>query len=596
MGRGAGWRPSPAAIVSVIGGAAVCAAVLAGARTDQDAPPRAAQIPAQARPACQLEVGQTAAFRLRSTVAAEEAEDRFEATLSWVVESADQDAARVRAAFSDVRLSQDLAQPGERAASPEGAAFFFTVGRDCSLRAIGYPAAWDARTRLLVQTQMDNHAFALPPSPAPRWRTSGSDGLGPYTALFRVTARAPLTITRRKIAHAPRGMTAGLGIDLRVDRAVAVARFDRAQPQWWRLVHGQEAVTIEAEGSPAITLRQRFTLERDDARFASVPAGDGARADLQSPYTMALADAQAPSRFADSEQAWAAFRAAVAEGQEHDAAHALAAWLRAHPEDVAAVVAWLTTGAEPDTHAAIFLALELSDAPEARNALMGLIDDADLSGLDQARAALALASHGDPSQQVLDRLLQRADGGDMAARVSLLGAGALAGRSDDPALREGLVTRLTARLDAAEGEGDAHLALDAMGNSGDVTFLEALDGALSAESPRTRRHAAAALGRLPGVEAAPLLVERLRIEEAPRVAADLVQALAATGQRSPEALAVLQARLADAGVEERAAIISWLGEGGDPAAHEVLVAQFHREPSARLKQRIGRFLPATALR
>ena len=59
------------------------------------------------------------------------------------------------------------------------------------------------------------------------------------------------------------------------------------------------------------------------------------------------------------------------------------------------------------------------------------------------------------------------------------------------------------------------------------------------------------------------------------------------------ALDAMQARLPHAAADERAAIIEWLGRARDAETREVLVAQFHREPNARLKQHIGRFVPAT---
>lgn len=595
MFGGAGWRPSPMILVGALGCAAICTVVL----TAPSPGPAARPAPAErldSPAACRLQAGDTAAFRITSTLVAEGDEDRFEGALSFEVVSATVDRAQVRAAFSQVVLTQALTRPAERAASPEGVPFFFEVGRDCALRDVRYAPTWDARTRMLVQTQLDNHAFALPPSPAARWSAAGRDGLGRYTALFRVASRAPLAITRRKTAHVPRGDAAAYGVELRVEQAEALATFDPARPQWWRSTSGHEVVVIDVDGNAPVTLRQRFAAERDDALFAPVPALDAALADGQDPFSMPVAQAAPAARFSSRAEAFDAFAAALAEGREHDAALLLAAWLKAHPEDVAPLAARLTAGDDPSQHAALFLALELSGADTARDALMGLVDDAALSGLDQARAASALAGLGAPSQPVVDRLLARADGGDMAAGVSLLGVGSMAARAEDPALRDAIVTALNTRLDAAEDDGSVHRVLDAMGNSRDAAFVDTLAGALEADSALTRRHAAAALGRLPGEVAAPRLVERLRTEDAPRAVTSLVQALSATGQRSAEAFEVMQARLDGASLEERAAIIAWLGAGRDPAAQALLVAQFHREPSARLKQRIGQFVPATALR
>ncbi|MCB9523841.1 MAG: HEAT repeat domain-containing protein [Myxococcales bacterium] len=581
---------------------AVCTALLAR----PSAPARGPRVPPAARPvdaarapaaaaACRWAVGDAAAFRLASVLTVEGQTDRFEATLSWEVVAAAADGARVRAALSQVVHTQDLTQPAERAASPEGVPFYLDLDAACRITAAAYAPAWDARTRLLVQTQLDSHAFALPQGQA-AWREAGRDGLGAYTALFRVTGQTPLTtVARQKAAHAPRGDGARLGIDLRIERAEAVATFDPAHPAWWHSTRGEETVAVTVEGQPPLTLHQRFSLARADERFAPVAPLAFARADGQDPYTLPVAVAAPAPTYATLEEAWAAFSAQRAAGDELAAAHALAGWLKAHPEAVGPLAQRLRAGADPATHPALFLALELSGTDAARDALTGLVDDAALSPLDQARAVSALADCGPPSQAVADRLLARAEGDDLAAGVSLLAVGAMAGRAEDDALRGALNDALAARLAAAPDEAAVHRALDALGNSGDPAFAEALGDALAADSATTRRHAAEALARLPGEAAAPRLLDGLRDEASPRVATALVKALGATGQRPDGALDVMAARLAAGDAQERAAVIAWLGQGGE-AESQLLAAHFHREPSARLKQQIGRYVPASALR
>lgn len=588
-------------IASVLAAVAIGAVVLTqgpsapaevGAPT---APRRVARLSPAPAPACRFTPGESVAFHISSALTAGDIEDRFEASMSWKVVAANADSARVRAALSQVVLTQQLAQPGQETASPEGVAFYLDVAADCSLRGAAYAPQWDVGTRVLVQTQLDNLAFALPTTPAPTWRTPGSDGVGSYTADFRLTGESPWTIERRKVAHAARGDGASMGVEVRIEGARAVATFEHEDARWWRSIRGQEAVVIDAEGSPPVTLRQRFSLVRDDALFEPVPTLDPARADGRSPHEMPLRSATPQTRFASYAEAWGAFADAVNDGREHDAAQELAAWLRAHPADVARLVTRLRANQDATQHAALFLALELSRTDEARDALMTLIDAEELSGLDQARAASALSDLGPPTPQVAARLLERANADDMAARVSLLGVGTMTGRADDPALREGMISALSTTLAAADS-GMVNTVLDAMGNSGDAAFADAIGDALSAESTATRRHAAQALARLPGEVAAPRLLDQLGVEGSPRVAADLVKALGATGQRSAEARALLAERLDRADAEERIAVIDWLGAGGERESQRILVAQFHREPSPRLKQQIGRYLPAAALR
>lgn len=581
-----------AIVGSLIVAGGIAAAVASRTNTNKhgaDAPS-----PSPEAPVCRLSVGDRAAFRLSSEVAVGDQTDHFEGTMSWQVVEATDGAAKVRAAFSDVRLSQDLTLPDERSASPEGVAFYLEVGDDCAIRETAFAPSWDVRTRLLVRTQLDNHAFTLPAAGATQWQAPAADGLGQHRASFVLEGTSPWTIHRTKTAHRPHGDSAALGIDLSLGRAEATATFDIDAPQWWQSTQGEEQVTITAAGRAPVTMTQRFSLQRDDARFATVPALDDALADGRDPRHMPLTAQTETTAHTSYADALSAFEAAVQDRDDHQAAHVLAAWLRAHPEDVNRLVAELRGDLDDELRPAVFLAMELSGTDASRDALGDLIDDDALSALDQARAASALSDIGQPTSAVAEQLLARAETDDMAGRVSLLGLGSMAGRADEK-LRDELVGALHDRHQAAETDGGLHLVIDAMGNSGEASFAEALGGELASESAATRRHAADALAKLPAEDAVPRLVDQLRAEEDPHVGVSLVRAVAATKDRSPETLSVMQSRLDGASLEERAAIIKWLGGHGSPEAQRMLVAQFHREDNARLKQSIGRYVSAEAL-
>jgi HEAT repeat protein len=245
----------------------------------------------------------------------------------------------------------------------------------------------------------------------------------------------------------------------------------------------------------------------------------------------------------------------------------------------------------------MFLGLELSGTDASRDTLSDVLKDGHFRALDRARAASALSDIGTPTQGTAELLLAQGqnDGDPMVANVSLLGLGSMARRSDAE-LKTYVHASLEREFSAAGDESKARIVLDAMGNSGDLSFADELETQLGKDSAATRQHAAEALGRLDPAEAAPRLLDRLREETDPAVTTAIVGAL--HGPPTADAIALMSDKLAaSTSVSERAAIIAWLGGAArtEPGARSLLVAQFHRETNTRLMQQIGTFVPAAAL-
>lgn len=576
-------------------------------------PVRAAAVAAPVAPHCRFSPDATAAFTIESTVrdVRGEEEDHFRAALSWqVVAQLSATRWRLRAAWSGVSHGQTLTLPEERVEGRLTDPFFVDIDASCRFVGFGFARDWDVRRRQFVRSMLLTHEFVLPATLEPRrWSVSQADGLGPFEASYEIASGARgavMSIQRRKAAYDGKARAAAVGLSVVVVGAEATASFDLDHPHWLTSTSGRERIQILVQGQVQGDLLQRFRLVRDDTRFVAMRAMAAADADFRDAFALAVerdyrVDAQVAQR--SYEEALRAFLAHFTGTGEpsYAAARQLSGWLKLHPEAAHRIVAALRAGAIADAaRPALFLGLELSGTAAARDALSGVLVDPRFRALDRARAASALADIGGSTRGTAELLLSRVqnDRDDMVATVSLLGLGSMARRSgDNDELRTYVRVSLDRELAAAADENKARIVLDAMGNSGDPAFADTLTKQLGAESAATRLHAAEALGRLDPATAGPRLLDRLREEPDPAVSAAIVGAY--RGPPTTDALALMSDKLAaSTSISERAAIITWLGASSrtQSEARSYLVAQFHRETSARLLQQIGSFVPAAALR
>lgn len=600
-------------VVSLVAGSVV--AIMVGLPQEPEPRPtaRTAKASAPSTPRCGFEPGERAAFAIESTVRDVRGEqtDHFRATLSWeLAEQLSDSRWRLRAAFSGVSHSQTLTLPEERVTGPLTDSFFVDVDASCRLVDFGFAPEWDARRRRLVKSTLATHEFVLPPTARSKsWSASQTDGLGSFEASYTIAAGAKaqeLVVDRRKAAYDGQA-GAAFGVSLVVVGAEATALFERERPQWLTASSGHERVQIRVQGQVEADLLQRFSLVRDDGRFAAVPPLSPDDADFRDPGDLEIEH----ERIVDAELANVSYEQALqgfldhfageaGEDPSYAAARELAAWLRSHPEGAQLLAEALRADAiDEAARPALFLGLELSGTDEARGALSQLLVDPQLRSVDRARAASALADIGEPTRSTAELLLAQAqgDGDAMVANVSTLGLGSMAKRSGDDELQSFVRDSLDEALASAIDEGEARVLLDAMGNSGDPAFADTLEAHLGAESAATRQHAAQALGRLDPAEAGPRLLERLATETDPAVSAAIVGAY--HGPATTEVIATMADKLAQSSSDsERAALIAWLGaaSSNEPAAQRRLVAYAQQATDARLLQQIGAYVPAAELR
>ena len=559
-----------------------------------DSPIKVHSVKASCRPV----LGERTAFQISSQVSTQGQSDHFKAVMSWEVVASNAGNSRIRAAFSHVDFTQDLTLPKERAASPEGTSFFLEIDSNCAVITKAFPSEWDAKTRTLVSTQIDNYAFVLPKTQNMTWKTKASDGMGVYTASFTLEEQKPLLIRRQKSDHLSHESAKSFGIDISLDEANALASFDDTNPIWWQSVTGQEEITVRTPGQPAVTMVQTYHLERDHTQFVNVPKGQWRDADIDTSTNDEPQQITLINTHKSYTQARTSFANAITETPPRyfDAALELAAWLQENPKDVDLVVAELLGDLDDELRASTFHALELSGTHEARTALSLLINDYALSDVDQARAVSALADLGEPTLDVANLLLTRADEDDTAGKLSILALGSMMTQTDNVALKNHVLSALHDRHADASDDASLLLLLDSMGNSEDPYFLEVLSDELNSNSNDVRRHAAAALSKLPAEQSVPVLISRLNDEYDSRVSITLIKALKDTQVNDPELTTSLDQRLAYVSKNQRVAIVDLLGTQDTDDARLLLAKQFKREDDIRIKQLIGRYLPAEALR
>ena len=224
-----------------------------------------------------------------------------------------------------------------------------------------------------------------------------------------------------------------------------------------------------------------------------------------------------------------------------------------------------------------------------------MLDDSALSESDQAAAASALVDIGEPTQEVADVLMARATKNDMAANVSTLGIGSMLSRSKDQQLTDFLKASVRNQYQSASSTSELIVAIDTVSNSRDQGFTDILETEINSESRNVRKSAANAIATVAPSNASNLLLERLKRETDSSVNTALVNAMSKMEIKNPQALPTMESKLNEGDIQQRSAVVEWLGGQGSEEAKNLLVKQFKSEKDVRIKEKIGRFVTAAEL-
>jgi hypothetical protein len=251
-----------------------------------------------------------------------------------------------------------------------------------------------------------------------------------------------------------------------------------------------------------------------------------------------------------------------------------------------------------EARAFVMLALARADVAEARAALRSLAEGRRAGEAERMEAVMHLASArgaGRPEADALRKLSTDADAGVASTAVLAMGTLAQATGERDAGLSRALRNELGERL---RGESDATtraVLASAAANTGDGTFVPAIDALTTSADPRLRASALSALDRLPGTSAA--VAAHLADESDPDVRRLVLGQLArAGGQPDPGLVALaLQQMPTERDVGTQRALAEILGRAGTPEAHDALLALYRVTTDASLRQRLGSFLSAADL-
>ncbi len=280
---------------------------------------------------------------------------------------------------------------------------------------------------------------------AASWQVRHRDPTGIHVARYDRTSAAgkPVTIRRRLRYVTVHAAAAGVGANARKMKARVLASMvqirlrDLGGIASWQ---GREELRLQTEQGG---LFAQTATALDITPTEPVSDAPGADADLTWSEPGALEPAGSDPHFDVPEGPQPTdFAAAIRRleelakgGQQRLALGVMVPWLRAHPEDAAALIAAIKAGdVAGDARPVAFLALELAGTPESRAALVAALNDPDMDEADRSRAAAALQDVPEPGDEVVSGVLKAATEGpinaDETAAAALLAVGSLAGRQD----------------------------------------------------------------------------------------------------------------------------------------------------------------------
>ncbi len=609
-------EPSPLRRLGVV---ALLGAALAGffewRRSSRAAPSSVAAAPAPAIGGCRFAPEDLCAWRLTQRFA-QGADDRSRVTAVLTTRTASVDAHRGSALHAATLSGLEVTdrEIRERLVALRGVAFAVRTEADCTLSAVGFPAAVSPASAEAVRGLLRPFEVVMPTGIVPsRWSAQQHDGSGDVAVRYRREDAG--FYSRERLRYVGAGTAAaGLGLPtiVRSSTRFAVARDGR----WLATLEGEEVTSLPAVGGAAAgELRAALELHAVPAEWTVAVADPGALEAMDfAVHPVAPADAPVEPA-ADPAVALALDPALARLGDLFDhrrngaADEALAyalAYLRAHPERALEILARMRRRDYPDRLGALtFFAMGRVRDARVRDALVQVVEDEGFAGQDRMRAAFAVADGGFADVAAVEHLARVAarphptPDEEVITDSALNAVGTLrAGATGDVAAAATAALRTAlANARTPEALGDA---LDAIGNSRDQSFLDDVRDAAANPTPSVRQHAATALGGMDDATVEATLAERLRVETDPATVVALVRALEGhTSSRPSDAtVGVAIARLPDtADVDARLALVALVGDATpwNGSARAALAAWFPRERDVRVQVAIGRYVPAEAL-
>jgi hypothetical protein len=598
------------AAAGVLGLAAV---VAWGLRT-----PRARPTPTAAPPpsGCRFAVDDLRAWRLTQRTA-EGSRERVDATVELTTRTLAVDArtssTRHAARFTAV-ASNDPALRAQLAAL-RNVTFALHTEADCTLSAMGFGPGVTPESAAAARTMIRAFEVVMPTGAVPaRWSAQQREGAVDVSVRYaRVDGGA---FTRTRVRYL--GLGAGIEARLMPEILRASARFTMARDgRWLDALDGAEETRVTAGPGGRETVRSELELRAVEPSWAgeapslaALDAMDYAERPVAPPPDAGTTTGPTDPALALALEPAVAHLGVLFDGRRSGAADEavrfFVAYLQTHPERAVEILAMIRRRAYPERLGAVtFFAMSKVRDPRVRDALVRVVEDEGHVSQDRVRASFALADGESADVAAVDRLARVASRAhatpdeEIVTDAARNAIGTLRAHATGE-VAEAATAALRRVLDEARTPEAVVDAMDAIGNSGDTSFLGAAREAASSDDPRVRESAATAIGAMDDASVEGALRERLRVETTPAVVIALVRAIARRTERRPsdDTVAVAVARLpATPDVDARLALVELIGcaVGWNGAARSALAQWFPREEDPRVKVALGRYLPAEAL-
>ena len=442
--------------------------------------------------------------------------------LSFTVANLDDELVHLVARFEGAQ-TLGLAESGE-ARQALATPFVVSLEKSGRIAALHFDKATPAATANLLTSAVASLQFVAPDdAEAARWESLEDDAAGEYRAAYSRKAGSPSSVEKNRLAYIrlvtmeglrPSGEVADydvrsnerfeLGADGWPERLESTERVSASTP-------GEAAIEVESQATTTATLLATERVDIDHAAFER--SWDGL---VTRETARATSFADVRHKIDRDRVAGADFRTLHGElgraladhGLRSKAYPAVAArlgsLLRTIPEVATEVAAAARSAGTLDEAAALTAALGDAGTKEARAELANLLTDSELEAERRAAAAIYLGNAREVDAASLDTLVSTATNPDAdtdptVREAALLGAGSAVNRANaqgDVATGDAVDT-LIKGLQQAQTPAERVVYLDALGNSGDVRALPAIQSMLGAAEVEVVATAVMALRLMP---------------------------------------------------------------------------------------------------
>lgn len=430
----------------------------------------------------------------------------------------------------------------ERSASSDGEAealsspFLARVSDECEVTGYARHTATSQRTARLQQSLLHELWFKVPPR-GEKVQVSFVNAVGKALGSVEHDAQGDLVRTIDLYREAWSPDMAGV----RVDKSIL--RVHRGAHPWFTSVSGEQRLTVpSSQTSGVATLEVRATdYEEEALTTASRDAGDYVWEMLLGPLSrrisgvesIAQADRIAAMKDVTLEQAVSRFGTLVDTKAQQEEQHLImGAFLDAHPEHISEYANALATHFPQEWKPPGYAALQVTQHPAAKEALLKLFREQRLHPLERVRSSLALAGRADVGVDLAHELADVARSkGPAIDHVSvsehaLMHLGVLAGlHSDDEEVLTITRETIEQELTSARTPEQLKSATLAVANTGDLTFLPILQSLSLHDDPDMREQVAIGMRRMPVDGVREFTLEWLQRERSFRVKREIFEVM-----------------------------------------------------------------------